>query len=74
MSAAYELKHFSTVPGPYDGDGWKYLEHGHDRFDSRGTGGAWYYRGDREAAAAQLTEYKKETAARQAAYYAQPWL
>lgn len=74
MDARFELRHVLQWAPWLDQQGFRYLVDGHDRSDSRCQGGAWYYRGDREAAMVQVAEWKKEQAARAAAYYAQPWV
>lgn len=74
MNSAFELRHFDGSPRCADWQEWIYLEYGHDRNDSRCMGGAWYYRGDRAQALAQLDIYKQEQQRRAAAYYSQPWV
>lgn len=70
----FELRHVSQWAPWIAQQGWSYLVDGHDRCDSRCQGGAWYYRGDRDAAMRQVEVFKREQAARAAAYYAQPWV
>ena len=53
MDKPYELQHFHTSQFSPTEMGWIYIEFGHN--DVRCTGGAWYYKGDRALALAELT-------------------
>jgi hypothetical protein len=73
MDNAYALCHFNGSPIPHlHGNDWIFLESG--SADSRGTGGAWYYKGDREAALVELAKRKAYWAKAQNAYYSQQWV
>ena len=72
MAAQFELRHFHMPHFSPTAEGWTYIEFGHN--DARCTGGAWWYKGDKKAALAEL-EIRK-AAQRKAAddYYARPWV
>ena len=71
----FDLEHFSSYSGqPPPDHTWIYLEYGHATGDSRCQGGAWYYKGDKEAALIKLKECKKLQSEAANAYYNQPWV
>ena len=70
----FALRHVAMWAPWLDKQGFEFLCDGHHPSDSRCQGGAWYFRGDRDAALARVAQYNREQAARAAAYYAQPWV
>ena len=69
---SFELRHFDTVP--FRDPEWRYLEFGHDAYDSRCMGGAWYYKGDKEKALEELAKIKAKQAELANSYYSQKWV
>jgi hypothetical protein len=72
MDKGYKLQHFHTPQFSPTAEGWTYIEFGHN--DARGTGGAWYYQGDKALALAELALRKAAQRKASDAYYAQPWV
>jgi len=72
MGEKYTLRHFHTPTFSPSAEGWTYIEFG--SADARCTGGAWWYKGDKALALAELALRKQ--AQRKAAddYYARPWI
>jgi hypothetical protein len=72
MSQNYQLQHFHSPQFSPTDEEWIYLEFGHS--DARCTGGAWWYKGNRDAALAALELRKVEQRKAADAYYALPWV
>ncbi len=69
---AYRLQHFHSPTFSPTAEGWTFLEDGHN--DARCTGGAWYFKGNKELALAELAKRKVEQKKAADAYYASPWV
>jgi len=74
MSKPYELQHFHTPHFSPTAEGWTYIEFGHAHNDSRCTGGAWYYKGDKALALKELEKRKEQQRKAADDYYARPWV
>ena len=65
------VKHF--LSGPPE-SGWTFLCDGSAPSDSRGMGGAYYYKGDRQTASEEAARQKAEHRRRSNGYYSQSWV
>lgn len=72
MDKPFKLQHFQNPQFSPTAEGWIYIEFGHN--DARCTGGAWYYKGDKASALAELAIRKAAQSKAADAYYAQPWV
>jgi len=72
MEKSFRLIHFQNPQFSPTNEGWTYIEFGHN--DSRCTGGAWYYKGDKEAALSELAIRKAKQNKAANAYYNQQWV
>lgn len=72
MTKPYELQHFHSPQFSPTAEGWTYIEFGHN--DARCTGGAWYYKGDKQLALVELAKRKKQQQKEADEYYARPWV
>ena len=68
----YELRHFHSPEFSPTEMGWTHIESGHN--DARCTGGAWYFKGDKELALKELAVRKERQRKAADDYYARPWV